>query len=434
MRCVLGKGLHTVCVCDCRSISCMHMQCSIADAEGCLRAELARDLGALDALPREIVGRIASEGGRECVRVHPAIRMDHDAALSHLRISRPGPMDPHPRPRGRQDPVEEEPPTSNSYLYPHRKPTYYDNAYHNDDGTYQAYILRLPALLSLTLYNAPTPLLCLRSAAARCTLLRHLALTVNVDMMMASSVSRAEAVGMAAALSQMTALETLHLGGLRDRSCAIAEGVGRLACPGLRALRLVWTDARSRTVPPPLGLGRLTALRRLGLHVRAQSTEDDWPALQPLQPGPTLTIEGMAADAAMDAVTEALRAMPSLASLDLVDCALGVHGAAKLAPLLLTQVGLLPCRCYILPLHKSMPCKAGDLPDGAGAGPRRAVGGRVRGPGRPSPGRGGPASAPEAGPLRSEDALVGRPGGPGRHPVRERTAAADARPGRHPHP
>ena len=336
MRCVLGRAyMHTCIVLFPVMYTCVPCHAASRTPRAACGPSLRRDLGALDALPREIVGRIACEGGRGCARVHPAIRMDHDAALSHLRIARPGPMDPHLR----HTDSEDGPPPSNAYLYPHFKPTYYDDAYHNDDGTYHAYILRLPALRSLTLYNAATPLFCLRSAAARCTLLRHLALTVNVDMMMAAAVSREEAVGIAAVLSQMKALETLHIGGLRDRSCAIAEG---LACPGLRALRLVWTDAPSRTI------GRLTALRRLGLHVRARSKEDDWPALRlqplrplrPLQPlqGPALTIEGMAAEAATDALTEALRAMPSLASLDLVDCALGAHGAAELAPLLLTQV------------------------------------------------------------------------------------------------
>ena len=145
-----------------------------------------------------------------------------------------------------------------NFHYGDQRPTYVDHAYRGDDETYHQYIIKLPSLRRLTLFNAPTPVFCLRAAAARCTCLRHLSMTFNVLSNRYSKPATAHEVeGMAAALSHLTTLESLHLAGLGQHS-------GELLLPALtghltrlRALRLVW---KSDEVPQQISL-----LRRVGL-------------------------------------------------------------------------------------------------------------------------------------------------------------------------
>ena len=74
-------------------IACFVCPRSVTEAEQCLRDLHAADPGSLGPnlalLPREIVGRLAQDN-KEFRMASVVLRMDRDAALPTLRISRPG--------------------------------------------------------------------------------------------------------------------------------------------------------------------------------------------------------------------------------------------------------------------------------------------------------------------------------------------------------
>ena len=232
---------------------------SVTEAEGVLRDLHSWSLGPqLVLLPREVVGLIAeAEKGRRMVS--RAVCMDRDAVLTRLRISRPSRYRawiPYVQlvPEG---PFVLDDKVPSNFNFWSQSPSFCDHTYHNDDTTYYKYILKLPSLRHLTLYNAPTPALCIRAAAARaCTNLQHLYVTFNVrvrdnkgDSLL---VTAEEAKEMASALVQLTSLKTLHLGGLDPHSSGELIPVVMDHLTGLRALRLVWSSDNAMPFDPSL--------------------------------------------------------------------------------------------------------------------------------------------------------------------------------------
>lgn len=259
----------------------------VAAAEVCLRDLHAAAPGGLGPwlaqLPREIVGRVV-EVDKGFRLGNMAVRMDRDAALSSLRISRPVR-------NGKQS--------------------------DDDDEWTCHHIIRLPSLRHLTLFNAPNPSYCLIAAAARCTLLRHLSLTFNVALPRATAY---DIEAMSAALSDLTALESLHLAGLGQRSGSVLLPTVTGKLTGLRALRLVWRDDVSHEVQDQVPLlGRLTALRQLGLHNCHDVSRDDgeFPPLLPGGPS-SVRISGHTAEWIVQDVLDVFLPMPrKLSILDL---------------------------------------------------------------------------------------------------------------------